>query len=63
MRADYILQAIPLKAGNHSIRIYFAPDGLVQWAVVSLLTALTMAVASIRLILKYKNTLSVRSID
>ncbi|MDP1602871.1 MAG: hypothetical protein Q8M03_06355, partial [Legionella sp.] len=40
LRADYILQAIPLGAGSHRIRLEYAPSGLALWGTVSLCTIL-----------------------
>jgi hypothetical protein len=57
MRANYILQAIPLQAGNHSIRIFFAPRGLALWGAVSLVTAIIMAAAGICLLVRRNSKL------
>lgn len=51
MKADYILQAIPLQAGRHSIRILFDPPGLAIWGILSLVTAAIMAAVGIRLLI------------
>ncbi|MHB8834560.1 MAG: hypothetical protein ACYC9Y_02490 [Candidatus Methylomirabilia bacterium] len=45
LRADYILQAIPLGAGSHRIRLAYAPAGLALWGTVSLCTILGLLCA------------------
>jgi hypothetical protein len=52
MKADFILQAIPLQAGKHSIHMRFAPPGMLLWGAVSLITAALMLIAGIRLLLR-----------
>ncbi len=47
LRADYILQAIPLGAGIHRIRLRFAPPGLAIWGAVSLGTILLIVCAGL----------------
>jgi hypothetical protein len=55
MRADHILQAIPLQKGNHSIRIMFDPPGLTPWLAVSIGTAASMAAVGILLLVRRKS--------
>ena len=45
LRADYVLQAIPLGAGSHRIRFEYAPSGLAFWGIVSLCTAMGLLCA------------------
>lgn len=45
LRADYVLQAIPLGRGTHRIRLQYAPRGLGFWAAVSLCTTIGVAAA------------------
>ena len=52
MKADFILQAIPLQKGHHSLRIIFSHHGLALWGMVSVVTALMMAGVGIRLLLR-----------
>lgn len=52
LRADYVLQAIPLGAGSHRIRLEYAPAGLALWGAVSLCTTLGLICAGIVLWLR-----------
>lgn len=52
LRADYILQAIPLAAGNHRISVEYSPPGLTLWGIISLSTTLGMACYGITLRLR-----------
>jgi uncharacterized membrane protein YfhO len=35
LRADFLLRAVPVAQGRHRVELFFAPDALLIWAVIS----------------------------